>query len=68
MLNSDECFRATYKTDLGLRSFCNLSILCLPSIRYTVDLTAGALLAAFLLAAGPVVYRKLSGREDTLGA
>ena len=35
---------------------------------YTVDLVAGALLAAALIAAGPMVYRKLSGREDSIAA
>ncbi len=35
---------------------------------YTVDLAAGALLAAVLIAAGPMLYRKLSGREDSIGA
>jgi membrane-associated phospholipid phosphatase len=35
---------------------------------YTVDLLAGALLAAALIAAGPLMYRKLSGREDSIGA
>ncbi len=35
---------------------------------YTVDLAAGALLAAVLIAAGPRLYRKLSGREDSIGA
>jgi membrane-associated phospholipid phosphatase len=35
---------------------------------YTVDLVAGALLAAILLAAGPMMYRKLSGSEDSIAA
>jgi len=35
---------------------------------YTVDLVAGALLAAALIAAGPMMYRKLSGKEDSVGA
>ena len=35
---------------------------------YTVDLVAGALLAAALIAAGPMMYRKLSGEEDSIGA
>jgi membrane-associated phospholipid phosphatase len=35
---------------------------------YTVDLVAGALLAAVLIVAGPRMYRKLSGREDSIGA
>jgi membrane-associated phospholipid phosphatase len=35
---------------------------------YTVDLMAGALLAAALIAAGPMMYRKLSGRADSIGA
>jgi len=35
---------------------------------YTVDLAAGALLAAVLIAAGPMLYRKLAGREDSIGA
>jgi membrane-associated phospholipid phosphatase len=35
---------------------------------YTVDVVAGALLAAVLIAAGPTMYRKLSGREDSIGA
>jgi membrane-associated phospholipid phosphatase len=34
---------------------------------YTVDLVAGALLAAVLIAVGPVMYRKLSGSEDSIG-
>jgi len=34
---------------------------------YTVDLLAGALLAAVLIAAGPMLYRKLSGSEDSIG-
>lgn len=35
---------------------------------YTVDLVAGALLAAVLIAAGPMMYRKLSGSEDSIAA
>jgi membrane-associated phospholipid phosphatase len=35
---------------------------------YTVDLVAGALLAAILIAAGPIMYRKLSGSEDSIAA
>jgi membrane-associated phospholipid phosphatase len=35
---------------------------------YTVDLAAGAVLAAVLIAAGPMLFRKLSGREDSIGA
>lgn len=35
---------------------------------YTVDLMAGALLAAVLIAAGPMMYEKLSGRGDSIGA
>jgi len=35
---------------------------------YTVDLVAGALLATVLIAAGPMLYRQLSGREDSIGA
>ena len=35
---------------------------------YTVDLVAGTLLAAVLIAGGPTMYRKLSGREDSSGA
>lgn len=35
---------------------------------YTVDLVAGALLAAALIAAGPMMYRKLSGKEDSIDA
>ena len=35
---------------------------------YTVDLVAGALLAAVLIAAGPMMYRTLAGREDSIGA
>ncbi|HEY6946880.1 MAG TPA: phosphatase PAP2 family protein [Candidatus Acidoferrum sp.] len=35
---------------------------------YTVDLVAGALLAATLIAAGPMMYRKLSGSEDSIAA
>jgi membrane-associated phospholipid phosphatase len=35
---------------------------------YTVDLVAGALLAATLIAAGPMMYRKLSGSEDSVAA
>ena len=35
---------------------------------YTVDLVAGALLAAVLIAAGPLIYRKLSGSEDSIAA
>ena len=35
---------------------------------YTVDLVAGALLAVALIAVGPMMYRKLSGREDSIGA
>lgn len=35
---------------------------------YTVDLMAGALLAAVLIAAGPMIYRKLSGKEDSVDA
>jgi membrane-associated phospholipid phosphatase len=34
---------------------------------YTVDLVAGALLAAVLIALGPMMYRKLSGSEDSIG-
>lgn len=34
---------------------------------YTVDLAAGVLLAAILIAAGPTLYRKLSGKEDSIG-
>lgn len=34
---------------------------------YTVDLVAGALLAAILIAAGPTMYRKLSGKEGSIG-
>ena len=39
-------------------------------LRYhcTVDLLAGALLAAVLIAAGPMMCRKLSGREDSIAA
>lgn len=35
---------------------------------YTVDLVAGALLAATLIVAGPLMYRKLSGSEDSIAA
>lgn len=35
---------------------------------YTVDLVAGALLAAVLIAAGPMMYWKLSGSEDSIAA
>lgn len=35
---------------------------------YTVDLVAGALLAPTLIAAGPTMYRKLSGSEDSIAA
>ena len=35
---------------------------------YTVDLMAGALLAAVSIVAGPMMYRKLSGRADSIGA
>lgn len=35
---------------------------------YTVDLVAGGLLAAVLIAGGPIMYRKLSGREDSSAA
>ena len=35
---------------------------------YTVDLMAGAVLAAVLIAAGHTMYRKLSEREDSIGA
>jgi membrane-associated phospholipid phosphatase len=35
---------------------------------YTVDLVAGALLAVALIAVGPMMYRKLSGKEDSIGA
>lgn len=35
---------------------------------YTVDLVAGALLAAVLIEAGPLIYRKLSGSEDSIAA
>jgi membrane-associated phospholipid phosphatase len=35
---------------------------------YTVDFVAGTLLAAVLIAAGPMMYRKLSGRVDSIGA
>jgi membrane-associated phospholipid phosphatase len=35
---------------------------------YTVDLVAGALLAMALIAVGPMMYRKLSGKEDSIGA
>lgn len=35
---------------------------------YTVDLVAGALLAAGFIAAGPMMYRKLSGSEDSIAA
>jgi hypothetical protein len=35
---------------------------------YTVDLVAGALLAAVLIVAEPLMYRKLSGRADSIGA
>jgi membrane-associated phospholipid phosphatase len=34
---------------------------------YTVDLAAGALLAAVLIAAGPRMYGRLSGGEDSIG-
>ena len=33
---------------------------------YTVDLLAGALLAALLIAVGPVMFRKLTRREDSI--
>jgi len=35
---------------------------------YTVDLLAGALLAAVLIAVGPVMFRKLTRTEDSIGA
>ena len=35
---------------------------------YTVDLVAGAVLAAILIGAGPTMYRKLSGSEDSIAA
>ena len=35
---------------------------------YTVDLVAGALLAATWIVAGPLMYRKLSGSEDSIAA
>lgn len=35
---------------------------------YTVDLAAGALVAAVLIAGAPTLYRKLSGREDSIGS
>jgi membrane-associated phospholipid phosphatase len=35
---------------------------------YTVDLAAGTLVAAILIAAGPMLYRKLSGKEDSIGS
>ena len=34
---------------------------------YTVDLMAGALVAAVLIWAGPMMYSKLSGSEDSIG-
>lgn len=35
---------------------------------YTVDLVAGGLLAAVLIAGGPMICRKLSGKEDSIAA
>jgi hypothetical protein len=35
---------------------------------YTVDLVAGALLAAVLIVAEALMYRKLPGRADSIGA
>ena len=35
---------------------------------YTVDLLAGGMVAAVLIVAGPPMYRKLSGSEDSIGA